>query len=128
MSLTEERMQVLKMLEEGKITAEEAAKLLSALEEGVKAEQEPRKSPQTGPKKRRVRISVTDSATGKQKKVNVNLPIGVVKIAKKMSRFPGDFDGIKIDDILDEIDAETEGKIIDVQDDEGNKRVEIFVE
>ena len=35
--MTEERMRILKMLEEGKINADEAAKLLSAVETGTKA-------------------------------------------------------------------------------------------
>ena len=128
MSLSEERMQVLKMVEEGKITAEEAAKLLAALEASAKKEEQTTQSQSSGPRKRRVRICVSDSATGKQKKVNLNLPIGVVKVVKKMGiKFPAEVAGIDIDDILDEIGDETGGKIFEAQDD-GGKRVEIFVE
>ena len=41
MATTEERMKILKMIDEGKINAEEGAKLLSALDEGRKTIRRP---------------------------------------------------------------------------------------
>ena len=41
MTSTDERMQILKMIQEGKITADEGAKLLEALNAGTKAEKRP---------------------------------------------------------------------------------------
>jgi hypothetical protein len=65
MALEAERMQILKMLEEDKITAEEAAQLLAALNVGAEKEQPRPETPPAGQKKRRVRICVTDKASGK---------------------------------------------------------------
>lgn len=129
MSLSEERMQVLKMVEEGKISAAEAAKLLAALEESAQKErQESSQSSTGGSKKRRVRICVTDSVTGRQKKVNVNLPFGVVNVARKIgTKLPADIGGVNVEELLDSIGEEAEGKVFDVQE-AGGKRVEVFVE
>jgi hypothetical protein len=130
MSLKEERLQILKMLEEGKITAEEAATLLSALEAGAQKEQGEAKSTSASgaPRRRRVRICVSDGATGK-KKVDINFPIGVIKFARRMgTKFTGNIEGINLDDIFDAVHQEVEGKIIDIQDEYEGKRVEIFVE
>ena len=129
MSLKEERLQILKMLEEGKITAEEAATLLSALEAGAQKEQrEERQTFSGSPRRHRVRICVSDGTTGK-KKVDINFPIGVLKIAKRMgTKFTGNIEGINLDDIFEAVQQEVQGKIIDIQDDAEGKRVEIFVE
>ena len=128
MSLDDERMQVLKMLEEGKITAEEAAQLLSALTSGAENEMAYSEDSEPKQKKRRVRIAVSDSRSGKQK-ATVNLPFGLVKIAKKMrSKFPADINGVDIDEIFMAIENEPPGKVVDVHEHDGGKHVEIFVE
>jgi hypothetical protein len=129
MALEAERMQILKMLEEGKITAEEAAQLLAALNVGAEKEQLRPETPPASQKKRRVRICVTDKASGKQKKVNVNLPLGVVKAVRKFGgKFPPNFEGFKLDDVFEAIDSEIQGKVVEIQEDDDGKRVEIFVE
>ena len=69
--MDEDRMRILKMLEEGKINAEEAAKLLEAL--GGRAETGPAGK---GERARWFRVRVTDTKTGR-KKVNINIPLGL---------------------------------------------------
>ncbi|HJX38132.1 MAG TPA: hypothetical protein VJ714_06015, partial [Anaerolineae bacterium] len=76
MATDEERLQILKMIEGGQITAEEGAKLLAALEEPSRREK-PSGSP------RWFRVRVTDINTGKQK-VNVNLPLTVLDLGAKI--------------------------------------------
>jgi len=126
MSLAEERMQILKMLEEGKINADNAAKLLSALEAGAKKEE--KTAPPSGQKSRWLRVRVTDQATGKQK-VKVSLPMGLGNVGIKMgAKFAPEMEGINMDEIMEAIQSGTQGKIIDVYDDEDGERVEIFVE
>ncbi len=73
---TEERMKILKMIDEGKITAEEGARLLSTLSESRKP---PRKVTLQGSTSgaRWLKIRVTDMVTGKAK-ATVNLPLGLV--------------------------------------------------
>ena len=125
MTTTEERLRVLKMIEEGKITAEQGAQLLSALTDGERTKK--KKGP-TGRAKqpRRLRIQVTNLETG-QHKVNLNMPWGLVSVGAKMgARFAPEY--IDIDELMSMIDEGSEGKIIDVIDEEDNERVEIFVE
>jgi len=74
MATTEERMQILKMVSEKKITAEEGARLLSALEPEKKMGAAVVVGGPSSP--RWFRIRVTDLETGKSK-VNVNLPMSL---------------------------------------------------
>ena len=128
MSLTEERMQILKMLEEGRISADDAAKLLSALEAGAKKEDRTTTSGNTGPAAKWLRIRVSNAESGKQK-VSVNVPMGLVNVALKMgAKFVPEVGGLDMNEINEMIQSGTQGRIIDVQDDEGGERVEIFVE
>ena len=124
MSLKEERMQVLKMIESGVISADEGAKLLAALEEGAsKGEQPP-----TGGQARWMRVRVTDLKTGRAK-VNVNLPMGLVHFGFKMgARFAPEMEDIDLDEILKAIQEGAQGKIVEVEDEEDNERVQIYVE
>lgn len=128
MSLSDERMQILTMLEEGKITAEEAAKLLSALEAGAKQEEEALKPRGTSRDIRWLRIRVTDQTSGKQK-VNVNVPMSLVNVGLKFgAKFAPKSEEIDFDEIIEAIKSGVGGKIVDVEDNEDGEHVEIFVE
>jgi hypothetical protein len=128
MTTTEERLRVLKMVEEGKVTAEQGAQLLAALKgEGPRQKSE---EPLAGRGKqpRRLRIQVTNLETG-QRKVNVNIPIGLVDVGLKMgARFAPDMDGFDFAQVAEAIRQGVQGKIIDVEDSEDGERVEIYVE
>jgi hypothetical protein len=124
MSLTEERMQILKMIEDGTITADEGAKLLAALEEGATKSQ----SSTPGGQARWMRIRVTDLKTGRAK-VNVNLPMGLVNFGMKMgARFAPEMENIDLEEIIEAIKEGAQGKIVEVEDDEDNERVQIYIE
>jgi hypothetical protein len=125
MATTEERMQILKMIEEGKITAQDGAELLRALDQDKK----PPSTPLRGASAPRwFRVRVTDIATGRAK-VNVNIPMGLVNVGIKMgARFAPEVDSIDYDDIMSAIQSGQQGKIMDVTDEEDGERVEIFVE
>ena len=124
MTTVEERMQILKMIEEGKISAEEGAKLLQALSAG---KSEPRRP--AGEEPRWFRVRVTDLETGKSK-VNVNIPMRLVNVGIKMgARFaPKGIEGLNFEEISEAIKAGAQGKIVDVVDEEDGERVEIFIE
>jgi len=125
MATVEERMQILKMIEEGKISAEEGAKLLAALSAGSKVDASKRE-PGGGPKQFRVRV--TDLASGRNK-VNINIPMSLVNVGIKMgARFAPDIEGIDFDEIVTAIKSGSQGKIVDVVDEEDGERVEIYVE
>jgi hypothetical protein len=122
MASVEERMQILKMIEEGKISAEEGARLLQALSAGPKT---PRPA---GGEPRWFRVRVTDLDTGKNK-VNVNIPMGLVNVGMKMgARFAPNVEGLNFEEIMEAIRSGAQGKIVDVVDDEDGERVEIFIE
>jgi hypothetical protein len=124
MTSAEERMQILKMIEEGKISPEEGAKLLSAL--GTKSGSP---SPTAGGAEARwFRVRVTDSESGRSK-VNVNIPMGLVNVGMRMgARFiPEDAD-IDLEELFDQIRSGAHGKIVEVIDDETGEHVEIFIE
>lgn len=126
MATTEERLQILKMIEEGKISAPEGAELLRALDKGSKG---PSPEPLKGASAARwFRVRVTDMNTGRNK-VNVNIPMGLVNVGIKMgARFAPEIEGIEHHEIMEAIRSGQQGKILDVTDEEDGERVEIFVE
>jgi len=126
MATTEERMQILKLVAEGKISAEEGARLLAALE--PERRREPPPPPGGGSAPRWFRVRVTDMASGKNK-VSVNLPMSLVDVGARMgARFAPELEGVKFQDLIEQIKSGAQGKIIEVEDAEGGERVEIYVE
>jgi hypothetical protein len=128
MATPEERMQILKMIEGKQITAEEGAKLLAALGEKDKRDPAgPQASPSTTGKWFRVRV--TDLRTGRRK-VNVNIPLGLVDIGMKMgAKFaPAGVEGLDMDKIIAAIKSGGQGKVVDVEDEEDGEHVEVFIE
>lgn len=125
MATTEERMEILKMIQSGQISAEEGAALLEAMKE--------EKTPPLGPEPpartqqpRRLRIRVSDLETGRRK-VNIDLPWNLINVGMHMgARFTPE--GINLEEVMQALQAGTEGKIVDVEDAEDNERVEIYVE
>ncbi|MEZ4710420.1 MAG: hypothetical protein R3A44_24675 [Caldilineaceae bacterium] len=121
MTTTEERMKILHMIEEGKITAEEAARLLAALDRATGAQAE---APRAGQSARYMRVRVTDSITGQQK-VGVNVPLGLVTFGL---RFVPEGAKHHVQSIQDAINAGRTGRIVDILDEHEGQRVEILIE
>ena len=122
---TEERLKILQMLEEGKITANEASTLLRAL--GGKRHRTSQAGERDG-SNRYLRIHVSDLASGKSK-VNVTLPIGLVNVGMRIAeRFAPEFDGLDMQEIGDLLTSGVNGKIVEVMDEEDNEMVEIYIE
>jgi hypothetical protein len=123
MASSEERIKILRMIDEGKITAEEGAKLLAALSESRKP---PKKISMQGPGAARwLRVRVTDTVTGKAK-ATVNLPLRLVDAGLNIAAQYAP--GVDFNELAEAINAGVEGKIIDVQDEEDGEHVEIFIE
>lgn len=124
MASNDERMKILRMIDEGKITAEEGAKLLSALAESPKP---PRRIPARGASggPRWLRIRVTDTVSGKPK-ATVNLPLGLLDAGLNIASQYAP--GIAFDELMGAIHDGAEGKIIDVLDEEDGEHIEIFIE
>ncbi len=124
MATNDERMKILRMIDEGKITAEEGAKLLSTLGESRKPTRKLGNPPAVGGA-RWLKVRVTDMMTGKAK-ATVNLPLGLVDAGLNIaSKYAPD---VAFDELVEAINAGAEGKIIDVFDEEDGEHVEIFIE
>ncbi|HUS94480.1 MAG TPA: hypothetical protein VMZ24_04815 [Patescibacteria group bacterium] len=126
MATAEERMKILKMIEEGKISAKDGADLLRALEkDSISKTSEPLKG--ASPAKW-FRVRITDVATGKNK-VNINIPMGLVNVGMKMgARFAPEVEGVDFDELTAMIQGGAQGKVVDIIDNEEGEHVEIFVE
>lgn len=128
--LDDERMQILKMIEEGKITASEGMELLNAINADGKSSTEGDAGSGKGPKWLRIRVLSDDGRT----KVNVNLPIALLDVALKMgSRFSPELkdaglENLDFEAIGEAIKSGVEGKIVDVYNEEDNTTVEVYVE
>jgi len=129
MASMEERMKILKMIEEGKISAAEGAKLLSAISDGGRRSgpgmpMPPR--PPGGPKWLRVRV--TDVVTGRSK-ASVQIPLDLVDAGLKIgAHFAPEVEGVDLANVMQAVRSGMTGKIIDVTDDEDGEHVEIYVE
>jgi len=122
MASNEERVLILRMIEEGKISADEGTRLLAAL--GSEGENQPAPVANVQSTSRTLRVRVTDSVTGSQK-VNVNIPTSLVTFGLQFVPDSADFDAQAV---RQAIESGISGRIADIQDDEGGKRVEIFIE
>lgn len=129
MATVEERMKILKMIEAGKLTAEEGAKLLAALADSRKPAGGPSASADTnGAEARWFRVHVSDLSTGRSR-VNVNLPMGLVNMGLKLgARFSPGMEPDQMETIAQALKSGLAGKIIDVADEDSGERVEIYVE
>jgi hypothetical protein len=129
MTTAEERLKILKMIQEGKITADEGAKLMKAL---TASGQKPRPQPRarTAGAARWLRVRVTDMASGKSK-VNVNLPLKLVDAGLNIAAqfAPEDIEVAGLMDAVNEaIEDNLIGKIVDVVDGEDGEHIEVFIE
>jgi hypothetical protein len=126
----DERLRIMKMVQEGKISLEEGMELLDILEAKGKT-QKPASSEQlvgssnTG---KWARIRITDMDTGRPR-VNVRLPMGFIKAGMKFgARFTPDLEDIDFGDVVQAAREGETGQIIDVYDEDDREHVEIFIE
>ena len=130
MTSVEERMKILKMIEEGKISADEGAKLLAALAEGSRDSLDPAAPGKPGRPgaPRTLRIRVTDITTGRSK-ASVQIPLALVDAGMKIgAHFAPEVEGVDMSNVMDAMRSGVTGKIIDVMDDEDGEHVEIYIE
>ena len=124
----EERLEVLRLLQAGEITADEAAQLLDALdrsEAGARGVGVEPGTPMTGRKGGSFRLRVSNSATGKSN-VNLSLPLGLIGAGVAVAKRFAPEHVPDPDRLREAIATGLQGKILDVDDD--GERVEIWVE
>ena len=127
MTSVEERMKILKMIEDGKISAEEGAKLLATLAEGRRGPLDAATPGRSGTP-RMLRIRVTDMNSGRSK-ASVQIPLALVDAGLKIgAHFAPEVEGVDMSNVMDAMRSGVTGKIIDVVDDEDGEHVEIYIE
>ncbi len=127
----EEKMRILKMLEEGTITAEEASDLIEALQSTDTQTTLMAEKPYN---KRMLRILVDNESNGD--KVTVQFPVGAVKkILKVTGKLPlpeeqmQDFDLAELMEAINEcLDEELDGDIVNVTSSTENTTIRICIE
>lgn len=118
--MSDERLQILKMVQDGKVSAEEAAKLLEALEQPTPKGKAP------GGQPKHLRLEYSEGG----KRSSFSVGVGLVTWALKLFPLSMDVNGIaqKVDrqQILDAIQNGTVGKIFEAE--EGRDRLEIWLD
>jgi hypothetical protein len=130
----QDRLRVLELLEQQKITAAEASELLAALgdrgRDGRRRDRNRWLAEELAPaadRARWFRVRVTDQRTG-QMRTNVSVPIGMVGFGLGFARRFRHIPGVEhVDDLFEAVRAGRRGTIFDVAN-EGGERVEIFID
>lgn len=139
MATTEERLKVLKMVQDGKLSADQAAELLNALDSPAHSathtsqraaadEDASQRFAVGGRAGRWFRVRVTDTNSGKTR-VNIRMPLSVVNAGLKMGmKFAPEVEGLSPQQLSELINNGELGQIVDVYDDEDGEHVEVFIE
>ena len=138
----DEKLRILKMVEEGKLSAEQAVELLKALEgtvpEGETADYDQDAYEQTAivnsniPYENKMLRVIVDSPAGE--KVNIQLPVKIIrqmlKVTGKLPIKSEELEGIDLEaltaSVLECIDNETLGNIVEVNSSDGTT-VRIYI-
>jgi hypothetical protein len=136
--LSEERLEILRLVENQTVTAEEAGRLLEALDRSDRNRQAqavtapftpfpppPGPPEPVGPAAGSVRIRITDTSTGKAK-INLVLPYRLVDSGIKLAKRIAPEHLLDGREIRKSIEEGYWGPLLDITDD--NQRVEIIVE
>ena len=120
---TDERNRILNMIESGQITAGQAAQLLDTLlpeyeQSGGQVEN------------RTVRIWITDMSTNRRKmNMTATMPVYLVSMSLRLlARLLPQLNDSTIQNVIRAMERTTTGRLLDMQDLEEGKRLEIFVE
>lgn len=125
----DEKMSILRMLEEGTVSHVEAMELLEAV--GDEQSEDRLVLDQAGNARKMLKIRVSEDGT---QKVKVNIPITLAKagisIAKGIKDDEGRdvLKGIDVDQLLELIESDCEGQLIEVDDVESGDHVLVYVE
>jgi polyhydroxyalkanoate synthesis regulator phasin len=119
----DERNRILNMIESGQITAGQAAQLLDTLL--------PEHEQSSGQmESRTLRIWMTDMSTNRSKmNMTATMPVYLVSMSLRLlARLVSQLNDSTIQNVIRAIERGTTGRLLDLQDLEEGKRLEIFVE
>lgn len=119
------RTDILNQLASGQITAAEAAQRLGPAAPARPATPKPHPGLNAN---RWLHVRVTNLETGRPK-VNVNLPLTWVELGLKIgAKYQPEIAGLDFNDLVAQIQAGANGKLVEVEDLDDGERVEIFVD
>jgi hypothetical protein len=126
MSAKEERDRILQMVEAGQVSALQASELLDVLEEDT----EPPRERSRERRDRTLRVRVTSLRARQQKVYAIAaLPISVIQAGMRLGgQMIPQLNNSALRDLLQAIETESSGRLLDLQDLERGERLEIFVE
>jgi hypothetical protein len=115
-----ERNRILKMIEAGQVSADEAAQLLDAIG--------PAPRPSERQRSRLVRVRVTDLRSGRQT-ANVTIPVSLVNVGLRLgARLAPQLSGSALEELVRSIAGGATGRLLEWHDLEEGERVELIVE
>jgi hypothetical protein len=116
-----ERMQVLRMLDSGDVSIDEAIRMVSTPEQ-------PAPSSQEAGRQQWLRVRVSNLETGAAR-VNLNIPMSLMRWGLGLcSRFAPELDSADLEQVLTELDQYPGGRLVEVEDMADNQLVEILIE
>ena len=122
MTTAEERLTVLKMLEAGTISTDEARQLLAALAGNRGARTAPDRET------RSLRVRFRDAATGREKYL-VTVPLPVLDAALQWGRgIVAQIPNEQLQSVLSAVRIGRAGKVVDFFDEGTGDRIEVFIE
>ena len=131
MATAEERIRILNMVQEGKITAEEGTQLLAAIDITAQPTPPPRKPDTPNPSDkpgRWFRVKVTNTLNGKTR-VNVRLPVSLINAGMKIgAKFSPEVEMLDMDQLAQFINSGETGQLVEFYDEEDGDHVEVFIE
>lgn len=115
-----ERDRILKMIETGQVSADEAAQLLDA----IAAEERSA----TRARARLVRVRVTELPGGRQR-ANVTIPVSLINVGLRLgARLAPQLSNSALTELVNAIEHGARGRLLEWQDLEEGERVELIVE
>jgi hypothetical protein len=120
---TDERDRILKMIESGQITAAQGAQLLDTQLPDVE-------KPSGQMENRILRIWMTDMNTSRRKmNMTATIPVSLVSTSLRLlARLVPQLNDSTIKNVIRAVETDITGRLLDLQDLEEGKRLEIFVE
>ena len=131
MNNQEERLQILKMIENGQVTSQEGLRLMDAIGSTSETQTHEITSHNSSPSNHMLKVRVVEP--NENVKVNVNIPMALIEVLADVGikflpedRYP-ELKKLDIRKIIDLIHSGVSGKLVDVQA-EGGTVVEVYVE
>lgn len=129
-TLIDERNRILRMVQAGEVSADEAGQLLDALAAAEPELERDRSIERSRSRSRTLRIRVSGLNPKQQKmQMSATMPVSLIRISLRLgARLIPQLSNSALEDLLRSIESGASGRLLDLQDLEEGQRVEIFAE